>query len=212
MAQKNETDSARERLLDGFEQPDYAAWRAAAEKALSEAGLPAPTPVIALQVGSLADARQWRPDRMAAVADALSDREGHGAVVVTGPAHVEDGRTVAGLVSRARVWDASGRLDLRELLALFAALAERRGSLLLSGDTAPLHLASAVGLRVIGLYGSQPVGRTGPYGGEKDAISLEGELPCVPCRLRDCALAGESRACMERIGVEDVLARIRRGP
>jgi ADP-heptose:LPS heptosyltransferase len=164
--------------------------------------------VVVLQVGDLDDARQWRADRTAAVADALADAAGYGAAVVTGPAHVEDGRAVARLVRRAVLLDASGRLDLRELLALFAVLADRPGSFLLSGDTAPVHLAVAAGLRVVGLYGSQPARRTGPYGGLADVVSLEGALDCVPCRERVCPRRDAPRACMERIGVEDVLRRV----
>ncbi len=186
--------------------------RAAAERDLAAVGLPAPTPIVVLQVGSLDDVRQWRAERMAAVADALAGREGYGAVVTTGPAHVGDGRTVAGCLEKARHRDASGSLDLRGLLALFAVLSSRPGSFLLSGDTAPLHLAVATGLRVIGLYGSQPVGRTGPYRRTADAITLEGGLPCVPCRRRECRLREAPRACMDRISVEDVLDRVRSGP
>jgi ADP-heptose:LPS heptosyltransferase len=182
--------------------------RAEAEARLADAGLAPDAPVVALQVGSLEDARQWRADRMAETADLLADRSGHGAVVTAGPAHVPDGREVAGRIRRARTLDASGVLDLRGLTALYAVLADRPGSLLLSGDTAPVHLAVAVGLRVVGLYGSQPAWRTGPYGGGEDVVSCAEELPCVPCRERACPLEAEPRACMELITVAEVVARI----
>jgi ADP-heptose:LPS heptosyltransferase len=184
--------------------------RAGAERLLAEAGLEPDRPVIALQVGSLEDARQWRADRMAETADRLAERSGYGAVVTAGPAHVADGREVAGRVRKARTLDTSGNVDLRGLVALYAALAERPGSLLLSGDTAPVHLAVAVGLRVVGLYGSQPPRRTGPYGGVADVVTRAEECSCVPCRERVCIRDAEPRACMERISVDEVLARIDR--
>jgi ADP-heptose:LPS heptosyltransferase len=52
-------------------------------------------PLLILQVGDFRDPRQWRAERMAAVADALSELDGHAAIVTTGPKHVADGREVA---------------------------------------------------------------------------------------------------------------------
>jgi len=49
---------------------------------------------------------------------------------------------------------------LDELIAL-----TRRASLVIAGDTGPLHLASALGKPVVGIYGPTDPARNGPFGG-----------------------------------------------
>jgi len=49
--------------------------------------------------------------------------------------------------------------DLRQLAAVL-----RDATLVLGGDTGPLHLAAALGTRVVGLYGPTSVRRNGPFG------------------------------------------------
>ncbi len=59
-----------------------------------------------------------------------------------------------------RVWDTTGRLSLVQLASLLA-----RCQIVIGADTGPLHLAAAVGTRVIGWYFSRArVHETGPYG------------------------------------------------
>ncbi len=72
-----------------------------------------------------------------------------------------------------------GKLSLTESAALL-----QRCDLVISGDTGPLHIATAVGTKVIGLYGSMPILRTGPYG--KNHFALKSEMECIPCNRRKC--------------------------
>ena len=80
--------------------------------------------------------------------------------------------------------------------ALAAFLA--RCDLLVSGDSGPLHMAVALGIPVVGLYGPSDPVRNGPYGGRFRVV--RGVVPCGPCYRRRCA----RRDCMEAIGVEAV--------
>jgi len=179
--------------------------RAAAEARLEAAGVGADERVAAIQVGRPGDIRHWAPERYAELADALAMRHDYAAIVVTGgPAEVDATRALTAGAKSARVIDTGGETSLRELLALYAVLAGRPGAALISGDTAPVHLASAVGLRTVGLYGSQPAWRTGPLAPRSQIISREGELPCAPCRKRRCFLTSEPLACLARIEVEEV--------
>ncbi len=59
-----------------------------------------------------------------------------------------------------RVWDTTGRLSLTELAAVLT-----RCQIVVGADTGPLHLAAAVGTKVIGWYFARArVHETGPYG------------------------------------------------
>ena len=104
-------------------------------------------------------------------------------VVLTGTAR--DQRTVDGVhawMGRQAV-NLCGRLDLEQLAALLA-----QASLVVSNSTGPLHLADALGTRVIGLYSpffySSPR-RWGPYSQPGNVLVPEGKA-CSRCRRGRC--------------------------
>lgn len=72
-----------------------------------------------------------------------------------------------------------GKLSLTESAAIL-----QRCDLVISGDTGPLHIATAVGTSVIGLYGAAPILRTGPYG--NNSFALKSDMDCIPCNRRKC--------------------------
>lgn len=72
-----------------------------------------------------------------------------------------------------------GKLNIVESAALLS-----KCNLAISSDTGPLHIATAVGTPVIGLYGAAPISRTGPYG--KSNIAVKSDRDCVPCNKRLC--------------------------
>lgn len=164
------------------------------------AGLP--DPLLAVSVGSLEDVREWTDDAYVETVRRLIARD-VSAVVLSGPRDAPRGRRIAedsGAACRA------GDTDLRGLLAHLAALAERRAALL-ACDSAPVHLAVAVGLPTVVLSGPQDPRRTGPYGFPESALTRWEELPCAPCLKRTCRLTEDHRACMRRIGPADVVRR-----
>jgi len=99
----------------------------------------------------------------------------------------------------ATVLDLVGALSIRMSAAILS-----RCELLVSADTGPLHLATAVGTRVIGLFGAADPLRTGPLG--RGHLVIQPDLPCVPCRKRRCPLG--RRVCMEAITPESVFSRM----
>jgi heptosyltransferase-1 len=98
-------------------------------------------------------AKQWPVERYGAVAAALAEA---GCVPLVNAAKENDGVAAAVPVV----------CSMAELVALM-----RRVSLMVAGDTGPLHLAAALGRPVVGLYGPTDPGRTGPYGGPHCARS-----------------------------------------
>jgi heptosyltransferase II len=85
-------------------------------------------------------------------------------------------------------------------------------SVIVGGDTGPLHLASAVGTPLISLYGPTSLQRTGPMG-HQPIISFTPpeDLTCWPCELSECPLEGKKHlACMNGISVLDVYQTIQK--
>ncbi len=153
-----------------------------------------PEPFIAVAPGSIWGTKLWP-----GYAELVSRLE-HPVVVVGGP---ED-RALAESVAQSapgRIHVAAGALPLRASAALLA-----RASLLVTNDSAPLHLASAVGTRVVAIFGPTiPAFGFGPRGEADRIVELAG-LACRPCSSHGpsvCPL-GHHR-CMQDLGVEEVL-------
>jgi len=159
-------------------------------------------PIVAISIGSQADVREWTDDGYLSLAGLLRE-QGVAAVFLSGSDHAERCERLAhaaDLPSRA------GKADLRGLLAHLAILRER-GGVLVACDSAPVHLAVAVGLKVLTLSGPQDPHRTGPYGFPEDALTAWENLPCAPCLKRTCALTDDPGACMKRIEPAEVARR-----
>jgi lipopolysaccharide heptosyltransferase II len=83
----------------------------------------------------------------------------------------------------------------------------RRCDLLITNDTGPMHVAAALGIPLIGLFGPTEPRRTGPYGQLENVLRLD--LPCSPCLKSVCRLP-ETDKCLRALAPATVLARIQR--
>jgi heptosyltransferase-1 len=102
-------------------------------------------------------AKRWPPERYGRLARDLESRLGMRALVNAGPGEEEIARAVVeASAGAARIMATS----LDQLIAL-----TRRAALAVGGDTGPLHLASALGTPVVGIFGPTDPARNGPYGG-----------------------------------------------
>ena len=147
-----------------------------------------------LHPGSQGSAVEWGLDRFGELIRSLSPERYQ--VIVTGTA--KEGAVVrAGLpMDLPQVTDATGVLDLRQLIMLIGAC-----DALVAASTGPLHIAAACGIRAIGLFSSRrPIhpGRWAPIG--RDAHVLVNDPECPVCA------AGELCDCVRRITPERVIA------
>lgn len=95
----------------------------------------------------------------------------------------------------------SGELTLEESAALFSV-----SDLFISGDSGPLHLASALNINTIGLMGSTPKSACSPYGDK--GFALEPNIDCKYCEQKVCKILKEGEKttpCMKSIKVCDIL-------
>lgn len=97
------------------------------------------------------------------------------------------------------------KLSLEETSALI-----KTSDLLLSGDSGPLHIATALKTKVVGLFGSMPIARTGPYGNNHCVVVSK--KSCVPCNRRKCKYLDFPNElyspCMCEIDVNEILEKI----
>jgi heptosyltransferase-2 len=92
-----------------------------------------------------------------------------------------------------RVFNLAGKTKLRELMAYIQAC-----HLFLTNDSGPMHMASALGVPLLALFGSTSDVATGPYRGGK---VIHKHVPCSPCYRRECPI---DFRCMRRIEVDEV--------
>jgi len=115
-------------------------------------------PTLLVSPCSSHEARNWRPERYAAVIDHASAR-GWQVILCGGPSNYE--RTFGKAIVDKCINppdDLIGKDTLKQFLAL-----ARRASLILTPDSGPLHMANAVGTKVLGLHAASNPQRSGPY-------------------------------------------------
>jgi heptosyltransferase-2/heptosyltransferase-3 len=177
---------------------------AAAERFFVQHGLGA-RPVVALQPSAGAPLKSWPPERWAAVADGLT-RGGADVLLSGGP---EDGPLLAEV--RAHMAAPPAAVLCAQPLGMVGAVL-RRCALVCGPDGGVLHLAAALGVPTVRLYGPAPPQVFGPWPPRTDQrVLITGSLACVPCgRLVDppCG-AGRLPACMLALTVEEVLGAAR---
>ncbi len=116
-------------------------------------------PVLLVSPCSSHALRNWRAERYAAVMDHATSSLGLDVVLCGGPSAQE--RAMADAIVAATsspVLDLVGKDTLKQLLALLG-----RATVVLSPDSGPMHMATAVGTPVIGLHAASNPLRSGPY-------------------------------------------------
>lgn len=159
-------------------------------------------PVCGIVVGTSKPEKNWLPDRYARTIDALASDFGMDSLLLGGPSSTEQALAAA-IVSRCTT---RPRVELgegiRRLLWLLWGC-----DLVISPDTGPLHMARAIDVPVIGLYGYTNPLRTGPYRKFNDLV-VDGYRRYPE---EDYPLTADYRpGGMARVTVDAVLASVER--
>ena len=158
-----------------------------------------PQPVIGVSPGAAyGTAKRWLPERFAAAAAVLA-REKHAAVSVFGSAG-ESGlcERVAEEIRTCGVEAQSlaGRTSLAEFVRLAA-----RCMLFLTNDSGAMHVAAALGVPTVAVFGPTNARATAPLGARVRLVREPVE--CSPCLLRECPI---DHRCMTRVSADLVVA------
>lgn len=171
--------------------------RVEARRLLGEAGAPHGAPRVGLQLGAaLGTAKLWAPARIAALAARLATRGIH--PVLLGDPRA---RWLADAVQAAAA-EPIPSLVGRDRPALLPALIAELDALV-SADSGPAHVAAAVGVPAVTLFGPTDPRLTAPLGPGQQA--LWHQPPCSPCFLRECPI---DHRCLGAIEVSEVEAAV----
>jgi len=155
--------------------------------------------LVVLNPGGNWGPKRWPVARYAELGEALRDTY-NAKVLITGAAKdVVLADEIARLMKQRPI-SSCGKTTLEELGALL-----ERADLVISGDSGPMHMAVAVGTRVVALFGPTSHQITGPYG-RGDYKVIWKDVGCkVPCYDLGC----KDNRCMKAIAVDDVLEVLR---
>jgi lipopolysaccharide heptosyltransferase I len=144
--------------------------------------------------------KRWPPVRLGAVARHLLDRHNIPSVVLWGPGEqVAADAVVQASSGAARVAPPTG---LKDLIAL-----ARHARLIVSGDTGPLHIACAVGVPAVALFGPTDPLRNGPWDPRDISISL---YDTCDCHYRRQCRRDSAEWCLGKVTVDQVVQAIDR--
>jgi ADP-heptose:LPS heptosyltransferase len=154
-----------------------------------------PRPIVAACVGSSCPSRRWWARDTAAVLDRIHARSGTRGVLLGTAADAAFACAVQSHAGSPLV-DLTGRTSLRQLTGVLA------GSRVAFGpDSGALHLAAALGIPAVSLWGATSAMRSTPWGAERWAV--QGRAACSPCFLAQCPIG---RVCMRDVEVDEVTA------
>jgi heptosyltransferase-3 len=140
----------------------------------------------------------WPVEQMAALVERLQG-EGHTVVLTAAPSNDEKAMLEAIQSRLAKpAFSLSGQLSLKELAALTKA-----SKLFIGVDSAPMHIAAAVGTPTVALFGPSGDKQWGPWGVPFRVISST-QHPCRPCGIDGCG-GGKVSDCLTSLSVDQVL-------
>jgi len=197
--------------------PDWSAERRELAPFLASLGTPAgavaarATPrFIAFYAGAGWETKRWPAAHFSALAQLLARGVEHGAatplpiLLVWGPG--EEGLCRA-ILDDAKLPAAQLRLAPATNLRKLAALLEG-AAVVIGGDTGPVHLAAALGVPVVGIYGGSDPARNGPWGERNVALQSDSE-ECRACWRTKCRRARRLE-CLRAISPQRVAQAVAR--
>ncbi len=167
-----------------------------AERLLLTRGIEPDEPFCVLNTGGNWDLKQWPPGRFADLARRISRERGM-KVVLTGAAGDVDRVTRIAALSGVGPIELAGVTDIEGTAAVFFM-----SKVVISADSGPLHLASALGVRTVAIFGPTAPLITGPRGRGISTVIMK-DVGCnrSPCYYLECP----DNRCMKAVEVADVI-------
>lgn len=169
--------------------------QACVDRSLSE-GLKNHLNFIVLAPGAANKDKQWNPQGFRKIGDALYHQYGW-ATVFVGDANDKSVAEEIGKMMRAPFLNTCGHFSLTQLAALL-----RKSELVVSNDSAPMHLASYLNVPVVAIFGPTDPMKYGPWG--RQGLFVRGPRNCPKCAA---PRSPQKHCCME-VGPEEVLRSI----
>lgn len=151
-------------------------------------------PLLGLHPGATnSSAKRWAPERYAELGNRLAAEHGCRVLLLGGPKEVALAAEIRIHLRKPPLFLA-GATSLGELMGLLALL-----SVLVTNDSGPMHLASALGVPTVAVFGPTDERETGPLG--RDSRVVRRRVECGPCLVKECPT---DHKCMLEVHVDEV--------
>jgi lipopolysaccharide heptosyltransferase II len=158
---------------------------------------PGVPPVLGLCPGAeYGPAKRWLPERYADVMHILHEKTGAQWKVFGVAKDLPIAEQILAIAGTGK--NLVGKTNLGELIAELQTC-----DVLLTNDTGTMHLAAALGVPLVAIFGSTEPALTGPLGSRHRIVRQH--VDCSPCFLRDCPL---DFRCMTSVTIQEVVAAV----
>ncbi|MFA5116921.1 MAG: lipopolysaccharide heptosyltransferase II [Candidatus Omnitrophota bacterium] len=168
------------------------------DELIGKSGIRQNDKIVAISPGASDPTKEWVMERFAQVADALSVKYSFSVIIVGAPQEAELTNRVRMTMHRFAV-DLGGKTSVSQLASVL-----KRCSLFVGMDSGVMHMACALGLPVVALYGRKQKGlspvRWGPL--SPKSRFLHRDVGCKVCLAHNCT---KNFLCFKEITVDDVL-------
>jgi heptosyltransferase-2 len=141
------------------------------------------------------NAKRWLPERFAEAAGKLAGARGASIALFGSASERPACEQIAQLLNGHSVINHAGQTTLAQFIDLAAAC-----ELFLTNDSGAMHIASALGVPTIAVFGATDDAGTGPTG--PNARVVREPVECSPCLLRECPI---DHRCMSRVSADRVV-------
>ncbi len=168
------------------------------QRVLDSEGLADATPVVGVHCSALNLSKKWPAENFSRVLRQVTQHVPNAAVISFGSeGERADAETVRRQAEPIKWLEGTGAWTIRETLAML-----QRCELVVSGDTAIMHMAAAVGAQTVSIFGPTSSARLAPT--HNRGVAIRPDTPCHPCyRDRDVACT-----CIRTIVPEDVTSAV----
>lgn len=160
----------------GFKLPEED--RATVLEICERRGFSVDRPWVAMNIGARWPTKRWPLESFAAVVDQLYEAHRDPVVVIGGDEERAQTKSLRALTKSPFI-DLCGEIPLKYLPALLST-----ATVMITNDSGPMHIAAALRIPVVAMFGPTSATRTGPYGTGHHVLS--GQVSCSPCFSRVC--------------------------
>lgn len=152
-------------------------------------------PLIILHPGaSYGPAKRWPVAKYAELASLLQERKRANILIIGSSEEAELTESIASTMTK-KPFNLAGNTSLRLLTGLIS-----HAHLFITNDSGPMHMANAMKIPVVAIFGPTDPKITGPF--QDPAKVLKKDVPCWPCRYRECPF---DHRCMMNIHPDEAL-------
>lgn len=169
------------------------------EDMLRDRGIVTGDALIGVSPGSRSHLKQWKKEGFIEVIKTILESPGRKVILIGDANEAGLSKEISDAVGQTGLIDLTGKTSLGELFAVIERL-----SLFLTCDSAGMHAASDLGVKVVAIFGPTDPREYGPRG-DKDIV-IQRDLKCSPCKKAQCEFG--THECMASIGTEEVLTAI----